>query len=60
MWQVDVYTAVKDRRVSLAHVTLQGVAFYEEFTTKDRLEGLIRSHGRKSIYLAIDAAPDSR
>jgi len=59
LWQVDRFTTVADRYEALAHVTLQGVAFYEEFTTKERLHGRIRCHGRKSIYTVVGAAVEA-
>lgn len=50
LWRVDVLTTERDRTISLGGVDLEGVAFYEEFETKDRLKGFIRCHGRKSVY----------
>jgi hypothetical protein len=64
LWRFDVIadglTARPDRTISLGDgVDLEGVAFFEEFTAKDRVKGVIRCHGRKSVYARlVDAIAD--
>lgn len=49
LWQVPIEKSASTGRLSMAEqVHLEGVAFYQEFATQH--EGVIRCHGRRSVY----------